>query len=530
VPIPERRARRGNQRSFRSRQGHLRSPAIFLGRRNVKCASARGAMQCILHCNMPGSSPDLGRRVWGSSPSSCAHFVRELGAPWPTQGVAFDGVERALRQTGVDREGLEHSPPDWHFFALEQVEQLRRVEEAEQLRIVSPRSEVLGNRVVGTQPAGPQARRRASHDKFPLTCPEASKRLGFDRVKLALGSSLAICAALCSGPAQAEGREGHVSVHWSAPKACPNEADLKQAIEAHLGQPLSFTREQPLAILANVSADGAGYTARLRFQSPSGVEERVLDHPSCGKLLDAAALVIALAIDPAGVSTQQSPVVSASPESLPPAPEPASAPAPTAAVATPPPPSVFPSPPRRATPTPGPTAPGAPLQYPLSVFGLVGARALPSLGPGIGAGIGLSRGHFELGLVGRYWLPRSQPVPGTESSEISVAWLAAELRGCAVPWLGAWRLRLCASAGAGDISGRGVGVDKSRTRHTAVPTFSAGAFLGYGLGRASPFVGVSSDWLLLRPRLGVMQNDDIIEVYKSSALALSGVLGLIYRL
>jgi len=334
-----------------------------------------------------------------------------------------------------------------------------------------------------------------------------------------------VAAAFLDRPARAQAGEDHVSVHWNAPQACPSEADLKRAIESNLGQSLGVIRKQPLTIWADVAASGAGYAARLRFESPSGTEERMLDHPECGKLLDAAALVIALAIDPERVSARQAPASSIAPE-----PPPAPPAAPTAPAAPSPASAAISPSSRDAAPIPHPEASSAPFQYPFSLSALVGGGALPGVGAGVGADFALSRGHFELGVVGRYWLPRSEAVPATRSAEISITWWAADLRACGLPWLGTWRLRLCAAAGGGDISGHGVGVDHSRTRHTVVPTLSVGTFLAYDRGGASPFVGVTGDWLLVRPRLGVSQDSEIIKVYESSALALSAVLGLTYRL
>jgi hypothetical protein len=333
-----------------------------------------------------------------------------------------------------------------------------------------------------------------------------------------LGSCLLVCVALFARRSGAQEHEPSVGVHWHAPALCPSEADLKQSIEARLGRPLYVGSN--LAISAEVQATEVGYSASLRFESPSGVDERVLEHPECGKLLEAVALVIALSIDPGRTITEAT-TESASSE--------AQAEPPSRAL---PPPLARPddvatdaaAPPARSA------APGAPFEYPISTFALFGARGLPSVGPGIGVGVGLSREHFQVELVGRYWLPRSEPVKDAPSARISIGWLSAEVRGCGVPWLGAWRLRVCAGGGASDFSGEGVGTANSRTRHTLVPTLSSAAFVSRELGGASPFVGLTLDWLLATPRFGVMQTDEIIEVYKTPTIALSGVLGLSYRL
>lgn len=352
-------------------------------------------------------------------------------------------------------------------------------------------------------------------------------------MRWAFVAGLLAYAALEAGPALAETVDERLSVRWTAPAACPDEDKLKQAIEANLGQPLSATRSQSLEISGSVMVDANGYTALLRFQSRRGLEERVLQHPDCSRLVDAAALVIALVVDPELVNAPHAAPAPVTPEPVPPVRP--NKPTLAAVPAAPTPPGrpkldAAPSSAPRVVPSPLSEPSGTPFHYPVSVFGLFGARGLPGLGAGVGADAALSRGHFELGLVGLYWLPRSQRVPSTESSEVSVAWLAAELRACGLPWLGDWRLRLCAGGGGGDVWGRGFGVSNSRTRHTAVPTISAEALLTYGRGGVSPFVGFSADWLLVQPRLGVAQGSKITEVYTASTPALRAVLGLTYQL
>ena len=335
-----------------------------------------------------------------------------------------------------------------------------------------------------------------------------------------LGLAMLAFAASWGERARAEGGLERVSLRWNAPEACPDDVSLTQAVEAYLGQPLSVTREQPLSILVDVTANAAGFAAKLRFKSPSGIEERELEHPECQKLTDAAALVIALVIDPARVNARQAAPAAAVAAALPLAaklgPVVVSAAPPAAA--------------RDATPVQHPEAVSAPFQFPLEVSGLIGGGALPGVGPGLGLSLFIARGHFEAGLVGRYWVPREKQVPGSPSADISLGWLAAELRGCGLPWLGAWRLRLCVGGGGGDLWGHGQGVSNSRTRHTALPTLSVGTSLAYGGDRLSPFIGLDASLLLLRPRLGVSQAGESVEVFKSSTAAVSGQLGLIYRL
>lgn len=150
------------------------------------------------------------------------------------------------------------------------------------------------------------------------------------------------CLCLCGATARAQ---SSVSVGFEAPEACPPE----QAFRSALGALLANSVAPPPGFGAQVRIDhgSGGFTASVVFRGPQGVSERRLADPSCAPLVRAAALMVALAIDPglqppdeeasdsvAGqtpVSTADSNAPSASPE---PAPDLAENAAPTAAPKT----------------------------------------------------------------------------------------------------------------------------------------------------------------------------------------------------
>lgn len=121
--------------------------------------------------------------------------------------------------------------------------------------------------------------------------------------------------------AHAADAPSRVSLRWNAPDDCPDDAALVQAVEGVLGQPLTASREQQLAISVNVLGGSGGYSAKLSFKGPQGSQERFLEHPECGKLTEAVALLVALAIDPERVKARQ-PQVGPTPEAAPTKPEP----------------------------------------------------------------------------------------------------------------------------------------------------------------------------------------------------------------
>src|SRR5689334_8398286 len=119
------------------------------------------------------------------------------------------------------------------------------------------------------------------------------------------GSAVVILVAALIRPAAAQAEAGqHVAVRYSAPEVCPDDAQLVSTIEGYLGQPLAESREQDLAVAINVQGQAGGFSAKLAFKGPHGPDERFLEHPDCRKLIDASALLVALAIDPERVKAR----------------------------------------------------------------------------------------------------------------------------------------------------------------------------------------------------------------------------------
>lgn len=178
-----------------------------------------------------------------------------------------------------------------------------------------------------------------------------------------------VCATGWSSTVQAAER---VSLRWNAPESCPDDAQLIGAVEGFLGQRLAQAREQELTANINVQGGEEGYSAKLTFVGPQGSNERFLEHPDCSKLMAAAALVVALAIDPERVRARQAATESggeparpepAFPIAAEPKPEPI-CPAPVVKVV------------ERTVPPPQPTTRGA-----LGVSAFVGTGALPRRRP-----------------------------------------------------------------------------------------------------------------------------------------------------
>jgi hypothetical protein len=94
------------------------------------------------------------------------------------------------------------------------------------------------------------------------------------------------------------------SFEWHAPRACPSEADVVARAERLIGRALlPESGAQPVALVARVQALGGAW--QLDLQSPN-VQTRTVLASSCDELGDAAALWVALAIDPHFAGSPQS--------------------------------------------------------------------------------------------------------------------------------------------------------------------------------------------------------------------------------
>lgn len=322
--------------------------------------------------------------------------------------------------------------------------------------------------------------------------------------------------------AQADEVSKRLSFRWNAPNDCPDDARALAAVVGFLGQPLSEAREQALAVSVDVAAGIDNFSAKLLFVSSQGTQERVLEHPSCDKLMEAAALLAALAIDPERVRARQA---AAEAEQGAPA---VAAPAPV--------------PPPQNTPEPAPSQQACPPSLPprqppakpawragFGMAGLAGAGVLPGLRPGLATELGARFDGFHARLVARYWFPGSADIQdGPLSIELTLATLG--LHACAVPLEKDWSILTCFGANLGDMSGSGQGLNHARTRHALFGALEAGVLAAYSRVEPAPFAGLGFSLAVLRPRFGASLAGVETETYKPSQAAVLGYLGVSYGL
>lgn len=122
-------------------------------------------------------------------------------------------------------------------------------------------------------------------------------------------------ALLAAAPAS------EVALRWEAVEACPTAIEVRARVEALVGRPL----EGPPRVRAEVvvKARGAGYEADLTLTTRTGTSARRLEAEACDAVVDAVAVIVALALDDADAPIERRVFVGPAPEPLePPAPTP----------------------------------------------------------------------------------------------------------------------------------------------------------------------------------------------------------------
>jgi hypothetical protein len=302
---------------------------------------------------------------------------------------------------------------------------------------------------------------------------------------------------------------------------------LLRAVEGFLGESLDEAANQAIAIDAQVQGDSAhGYAARLSFVSAHGNTARALEHPSCDKLTEGVALLVALGIDPERVRAQQGAVAAATPKVVedPPPPPPTSPPNSAPAEAMP----------VADRPAPSSVVRDEPstesVRANVAVVGLVGGGMLPGATPGIGPEVALRVGHVEAAAVGRFWATRGAAVPGTADASVDLSLFTAGLRLCGVPTFRSWSWFVCARGDLGRMSGQGQLVNQAETRSDWFAGLGGSFEVAYAVGRLSPVAGVDVLGLVDRPRFGVVRGSREVEAFRPKSWQVSGFIGLAYAL
>lgn len=236
---------------------------------------------------------------------------------------------------------------------------------------------------------------------------------------------------------------------WEAPETCPDEPTIRARVEQLIGRPLADETET-VRVHAHVEIVDRP-SVRLRVDSETGSAERTITAASCAELGEIAAVVIAIAIDPAASLRAEA------------APEPAPPPKPQ-----PPPP---PPPREQAEPAPSTKPKKTERTGPvgtLRVAAGVGLGAVPGVTAAIEAGGGVRWKHARIDLSAEHWLSQRADAAGSTNAAIDMRLTIARAQGCWVPTAGPIvEFPLCAGAAVGAAYARGSGVPQSRPHRVA---------------------------------------------------------------
>jgi hypothetical protein len=98
-------------------------------------------------------------------------------------------------------------------------------------------------------------------------------------------------------------------LQWSAPASCPTRDDVAARIASQLR---TTSPERPLVdVHADIRVEQSddGFVAQLRVTTPTGITERTLSAITCAVIVDASALIVAMAADTAAAERVVEPAV-----------------------------------------------------------------------------------------------------------------------------------------------------------------------------------------------------------------------------
>lgn len=313
-----------------------------------------------------------------------------------------------------------------------------------------------------------------------------------------------------------------LEVEWIAPHPeCPDHESLEQEI-LHLLAPVRATATLRVRIETRQLPAGASWFGTVTSTTARGVDARTLRASSCAELMEAAAVIVAMAIVNEGGSSTN-PVAEVQPLEAPaPNPTPSQRPNQPTAIA-PDVPSIEP----RLEPDETSDLPSS-LGLLLRLQSSLERGQLPNLGPGIGFHVGLhaERGprlRVEVGgrlRVAQQRLVRSEPDAGGR-----FGLLGLEAQVCAFPvQLQAWLLGACFGGELGFLSAAGFGVTNPASSVEVIPAVLAEVRASYALSSGLSVV------LSLGPILPLTRPVFLLEpagpIHQASALGARASVGL----
>jgi hypothetical protein len=313
-----------------------------------------------------------------------------------------------------------------------------------------------------------------------------------------------------------------VVLTWEAPAACPDATAVRRALAGYLGEAPSAEAGAAVRAVARVITDGGSYRLSLRTETASGVTTREAASGDCAVLVDATAVIVAIAVDPSTVLGRGDAAprpVEVEPEPVAEA-EPAVEPEPVVEVE----PIVVPTNDAEAPP-PEPVEAAPRVRFGMRVGGGIDVGVLPGPAGGLRlAGAAFGR-LWRAELRGDFWFPRTTIVQDGIGGRIGLWSLGA--RGCAVPEVARVGLEfpLCAGIEAGAMRGDPVGDRVASPAPSSQPwsAIDASAGLAWAPRRFIALV-VQAELVVPTVRAGFRVGD--VAVHRAGQVAGRGLIGI----
>jgi len=232
---------------------------------------------------------------------------------------------------------------------------------------------------------------------------------------------------------------------WNVPSGCPNAGWLRENVERHLSVGKGNER-QSVAVDGRISGnEDNGWALDLSITDARGSGTRRLEAATCEELAEAAALIVAISIDPNLAETESEPPVD---DAQPPAAASEEQPASPAPWDSPLEPVLL----ERETPEPRP-----PFRLGLRAMGGMDMNVLSSVGPTVGLAFGVLWPRWRVDLTGSYWTPTEGTAEALDDVGGVFQLWAAGLRAARVLHAGTFEFPLAVGLELGAMHGRGQG-------------------------------------------------------------------------
>lgn len=336
-------------------------------------------------------------------------------------------------------------------------------------------------------------------------------------------ATVALAGTTIAGPAA-----GPERIQWQAPAGCPDVEAVRTHLEDLTGDPV----ELDFDVVGSVETSEAGYRLRLTVDLATQFGERTLEATDCGLLARAAALIIALELDPIATAdrhlnpvhpTAHEPVTPTTPTQRPAAGAEASVPQPSQPAER----SPRPDPDLRAR---QPPVPPRRKGIEASLSAGVAFSLTPRTTGGVDGMVGWRYGPLRVRILAQHWVRTTQLLePG---AGIVAGLSGAGLRTCYALTAPRVEVPLCAGADAAALHGRGEGALVSGRRF-AEPWAAAAFDLGVEVQlnpRVSLPIRLGVVVPVLRSRVHLVRDGTRAEVFQAPAVGLRLGVGAGFRL